>query len=57
MLFHEVGTTILEMPQYVIQQDTIVQQQPDLIIGVDLTEETKQHFQTTPLLSLGYLMI
>lgn len=46
MLFHEVGTTILEMPQYVIQQDTIVQQQPDLIIGVDLTEETKQHFQT-----------
>ena len=45
------------MPQYVIQQDTIVQQQPDLIIGVDLTEETKQHFQTTPLLSLGYLMI
>lgn len=45
-LFHEVGTTILEMPQYVIQQDIIVQQQPDLIIGVDLTEETKQHFQT-----------
>lgn len=46
ILFHEVGTTILEMPQYVIQQDIIVQQQPDLIIGVDLTEETKQHFQT-----------
>lgn len=46
MLFHEVGTTILEMPQYVIQQDTIVQQQPDVIIGIDLTEETKQHFQT-----------
>ncbi|WP_107837947.1 helix-turn-helix domain-containing protein [Metasolibacillus meyeri] len=45
-LFHKVGTTILEMPQYVIQQDSIVQQQPDLIIGVDLTEETKQHFQT-----------
>ena len=46
ILFHEVGATILEMPQYVIQQDIIVQQQPDLIIGVDLTEETKQHFQT-----------
>ncbi|AVK86626.1 hypothetical protein C3943_25705 [Lysinibacillus sp. B2A1] len=46
ILFHEVGATILEMPQYVIQQDIIVQQQPDLIISVDLTEETKQHFQT-----------
>ncbi|KEK11469.1 hypothetical protein EP18_13040 [Lysinibacillus sphaericus] len=46
LLFHKVGTTILEMPQYVIQQDIIVQQQPDLIIGVDLTEETKQQFQT-----------
>jgi len=46
ILFNEVSTTILEMPQYVIQQDIIVQQQPDLIIGVDLTEETKQYFQT-----------
>ncbi|WP_028543675.1 helix-turn-helix domain-containing protein [Paenibacillus taiwanensis] len=46
VLFHEAGTAILQMPQYVIQQDIIVQQQPDLIIGVDLTEETKQHFQT-----------
>lgn len=45
-LFTELGITILEMPQYIIQQDIIIQQQPDLIIGIDLTEETKQHFQT-----------
>lgn len=45
-LFHKLGIIILEMPQYIIQQDLIVKQQPDLIIGIDLTEETKQHFQT-----------
>lgn len=45
-LFHKNGVKMLEMPQYVIQQDIIVQQLPDLIIGAHLTEETKQHFQT-----------
>lgn len=45
-LFHKNGVKMLEMPQYVIQQNIIVQQQPDLIIGSHLTEEMKQHFQT-----------
>ncbi|MGW9124145.1 AraC family transcriptional regulator [Paenibacillus chitinolyticus] len=45
-IFLEMGVTLLEMPQYVIQQDIIVQQQPDLIIGVNLTEDTKRHFRT-----------
>lgn len=45
-LFLKNGVKILEMPQYVVQQDIILQQQPELIIGAHLTEETKQHFQT-----------
>jgi AraC-like DNA-binding protein/ABC-type Fe3+-citrate transport system substrate-binding protein len=51
-LFLENNVTMLEMPQYVIQQDVILQQQPDFIIGSHLTEETKLHFQTiTPVIT------
>lgn len=45
-MFHGMGVTLLDTPQYVIPQDIIVQQQPDLIISADLTEDTKQHFRT-----------
>ncbi|WP_186323645.1 helix-turn-helix domain-containing protein [Paenibacillus xylanexedens] len=45
-LFQQHGVTLLEIPQYVLQQDIIVQQQPDLIIGEHLTEDMKQHLRT-----------
>ncbi len=45
-MFFENGAALLEMPQYVIHQDTIVQRQPDLIIGAGITEEAKQYFRS-----------
>ncbi|WP_391571226.1 AraC family transcriptional regulator [Cohnella sp.] len=45
-MFHQWGVTLLDTPQYVIPQDIVVQQQPDLIISANLTEDTKQHFRS-----------
>lgn len=45
-LFLENGVTLLEMPQYIIQQNIIAHRRPDLIIGAYLTEEIKQYFRT-----------
>ncbi|WFR63750.1 ABC transporter substrate-binding protein [Paenibacillus amylolyticus] len=46
-LFQQHRVTLLEIPQYVLQKDMIVQQQPDLIIGDQLTEDMKQQLRTT----------
>lgn len=41
-LFKQHGVILIEMPQYVFQPENILQLQPDLIIGNNVTEEMKQ---------------
>ncbi|GBF75557.1 hypothetical protein PA598K_03974 [Paenibacillus sp. 598K] len=45
-LLQQHSVTLLDMPQYVLRQDRIVEQQPELLIGDVVTEEAKRDLRT-----------
>ncbi|GED71934.1 hypothetical protein BRE01_56360 [Brevibacillus reuszeri] len=53
-LFQKHGVTLLEVPQYMIPVEVIRQEQPELIIGRFLTEETKRRLRTIAPILTGF---